>query len=65
MKKKVFRAISIATSRRYLGPCWWQIPTINKKVEHAVKMGWANRWSVTQVEWREAGILEARKNGFC
>ena len=66
MKKKVFNALCIATSNPYNRKfLWYDVPAITRAVSFAVKMGWASRWSTTQVEWREAGILEARKAGFC
>jgi hypothetical protein len=37
---------------------WYQDESINNIIDIAVRRGWLNRWSVTQVHWTELGVLE-------
>lgn len=58
----MIQALTTAT-RANISPvvCWWNEKETSDLVNEAVKIGWVNRYSVTQVEWTEKGVEEYKK----
>ena len=60
MTQAIYDALAIATKSTFNGPLWYDNQETNAAVQEAVKLGYARRHSVTQVEWTESGIEAAK-----
>lgn len=59
MTNQTYQAIETAVTNRI--PLWYDNSEIIKELNTAIKNGWINRPSHTQVEWTEKGVNEAKE----